>query len=258
MAGKSPRQGSSSDQTKKIEKPAKESEVARHREEQVIFVRGMFSNYGHSVANHLVNEFVRYGHLKNTLRHLNTVQPEDLGQQCDLIIRHIEQVGPNSLLMHSAHQSKPGKSSDAKDIDTSELGEQILDEAESRLMERVLKKPAKSKPSNQDSTAQKSKMQNWLEDDDLDAAEPAATAPPAPPDVPPDLPPGVEICPKTGRPMKDGKYIERRSGVDRRQQKDRRGNLEVVFKNRRFGGDRRSNVDRRKNPWTPPDKNNQS
>ena len=44
---------------------------------------------------------------------------------------------------------------------------------------------------------------------------------------------------------------ERRNGKERRQAKDRRSEVEMVFKNKRFGGERRSGKERRKN-WKPP------
>lgn len=41
--------------------------------------------------------------------------------------------------------------------------------------------------------------------------------------------------------------VERRNGIERRVSPDRRGDVELIFKNRRFGKDRRSKLERRKN-----------
>jgi hypothetical protein len=46
--------------------------------------------------------------------------------------------------------------------------------------------------------------------------------------------------------------VDRRSGIERRQQPDRRQDVEVITKNSRFGGDRRSGADRRKKQIPPP------
>jgi hypothetical protein len=40
--------------------------------------------------------------------------------------------------------------------------------------------------------------------------------------------------------------VERRNGIERRIAADRRGDVELIFKNRRFGKDRRSKIERRK------------
>lgn len=56
--------------------------------------------------------------------------------------------------------------------------------------------------------------------------------------------------PPPAQPEKSWPEIDRRSGKERRVNKDRRQDVELIFKNKRFGGDRRSGKDRRQN-WKP-------
>ncbi|GAB4317957.1 MAG: hypothetical protein Kow0059_11150 [Candidatus Sumerlaeia bacterium] len=201
-----------------VEKAVAESEHAREREGKINELRSLFVPFGHRIAAHFVSEFLRYGHLKASLRLLNLTQTNDFEQQCNLLYRHLEQVGPRALLMHIESGTTSKRLGDF-DLEPSlppqgDLTDQILGEAEARLIERMVRSrtPVRTPGTNDDT---------------------------------------ITICPKTGRPMKNGQYVERRSGKDRRsgqdrrRQGDRRQRLDVVFVNKRFGGDRRSGKDRR-------------
>lgn len=256
MAGKAPQHSGEDRPGEKANKRLKPSAQARQREDHVTDLRSQFVPYGHILANHLVSEFLRYGHLKNVLRMLNLIQPPELDQQCDLILRHLDQVGPQSLMLHLniAQKSPEDGTTTTQRETTTELGERILTEAEMRLMKKMMGQPHAQSPHQVETAINPAHKPTHDESEatSQSAQPPSAgsselTAPSQPP-----LEEGVTICPKTGRPMMDGQYIERRSGIERRQTKDRRVSLDVVFRNRRFGGDRRSGEDRRKNPWTPP------
>lgn len=54
----------------------------------------------------------------------------------------------------------------------------------------------------------------------------------------------------SAQPEKTWPEVERRSGKERRVHEDRRKDVELIFKNKRFGRDRRSGKDRRQN-WKP-------
>jgi hypothetical protein len=62
--------------------------------------------------------------------------------------------------------------------------------------------------------------------------------------------PQTEAAPLPPPPELTPRFIERRSGKERRKSLDRRLSIELIFKNKRFGGERRSGFDRRKN-WKP-------
>ena len=85
------------------------------------------------------------------------------------------------------------------------------------------------------------------------AIQPIAINPPKSASQSPPAPASVKPADPTAKPPSPEKTlteVERRSGKERRHNTDRRGDLEVVFRNRRFGGERRKGKDRRKN-WKP-------
>jgi len=90
------------------------------------------------------------------------------------------------------------------------------------------------------------------------AAPQASPFPPSSPvsphaSSPKDAPPSVKSPASPDKPtpgQKTWPAVERRSGKERRKMNNRRGQVETIFKNKRFGGERRSGKDRRK-PWKP-------
>lgn len=239
-----------------MDKAVRESMIAREREERMRELRAIFSNYGHQVMTHVTSQFIRYGHLKNTLKMMGLNQPPEFAAQRDLLLRYLEQTGTRGLIQKLSGQANLTPIPDAKEAQPEpapepqdEVADQILDEAESRLMERVLHSRSRKKGVHEHDT-QISKIR--AEDDT--ATDPNSPRHRKKSDR------EAEICPRTGRPMLDGEYIERRSGQDRRISakrrtgKDRRSEVEVIYQNKRFGKnrrtskDRRSGHDRRQNP----------
>ncbi|GAB4317962.1 MAG: hypothetical protein Kow0059_11160 [Candidatus Sumerlaeia bacterium] len=232
-----------------VEKAMLESLRAREREEKLRELRALFSSFGSDVMSHIASQFIRYGHLKNTLKLLNLTQPADLDAQRDLLLRHLELNGGHSLMQRLNASHRTGTSLDdtqpefspdarlARELD-------ILDEAEKQLMSRVLQRRSATASTH-------------LNDADTQILARTAAEPPTPPD---EHTPAVER--RSGQDRRQNQC--RRQVGDRRRKGDRRQNVELIFNNKRFGKNRRSNKDRRaghdrrsskdrrKNGWTQP------
>jgi hypothetical protein len=226
----------SSSRDRKVERSLSESKRTQEREDTIREVRSTFSVFGHEIASYMVSQYLRFGHLKNVCQSLNLSQPSDLEDQCFIILQYVEEGGSKALLQHlisgSKKNSPQSKPSDKADI------EDLLDEAENSLLRQVMKdtpQRRKQKLSREDTRVAEGETDHDSYDFDslIDTND------------------DIIIDPKTGRPMKDGKFIERRSGKDRRcgsdrrVTSDRRKYVETIFKNRRFGSDRRSGDERR-------------
>ncbi|OPZ21872.1 MAG: hypothetical protein BWZ10_00483 [candidate division BRC1 bacterium ADurb.BinA364] len=63
---------------------------------------------------------------------------------------------------------------------------------------------------------------------------------------------GSAIAAEPSGPAAFAQAVDRRSGRDRRLQKDRRKDVDAITKNKRFGGERRQNRERRQRQQPPP------
>ncbi|MCX7000021.1 MAG: hypothetical protein NT106_06980 [Candidatus Sumerlaeota bacterium] len=202
-----------------LQRKNKDMRLLSEKEEKVAFIKKYFSSFGERVLNTMLNHATSDTGLNNLMRKLGILRKDkDEDTIFAEIVGWIYTYGePRFLSLY-------------KELIPKELSSQKVEPVESlstQTSQTALSPDESSPGSPLDSTV---------------TVEIGSTSG----DVSPVLSPAIESKPSR-EAEKKWPEVERRSGKDRRARKERRKDMDVVFKNKRFGGERRSVKDRRKN-----------
>ncbi len=225
-------------------------------------IHSYFREFGYNSCEMLFNELVRHGGMKPLLEDIGLNDPGNSDDQYVYLLNYLRRNGMEVFAKKMGAEiywntdrpatpppSEPRAASglpymkQATPVNAPQYQRVKASLPESASSDRV-RKPDSSKSAKSSPPKIKKSETQRLSDEELKSLRKAAEAgPPAPGEKPPEgygtLPDGTW----------DGK-TERRSSKERRANRDRRNEVDVIFKNRRYGGDRRSGNERRKD-WPP-------
>ncbi|MBN1902307.1 hypothetical protein JW926_13360 [Candidatus Sumerlaeota bacterium] len=210
----------------------KEDERLRKKEKTITLAKKMYARFGNKVLTYMIN----YSLTENGMATLFKLLHLPLSETCKEEDQHLAVVewlnknGERSFLeTHRMEKFDSDFDYDIAPVITEDAKKPLYAPIETTKKEEGLPKPAQEKPP-------------------VMPQKPIAS-----PIVTPAIPLTASSFPKqpaTFPQDKKGNTGERRSGKERRHKPDRRADVELIFKNKRFGGERRSGEDRRKN-WKP-------
>lgn len=208
----------------------KEQEELRKKEETIALVKKIYARFGNKILTYMINYATSENGMIKVFKILNLSMASFQKQEDQhiAVIEWLNKFGERRFLeIHRMDQINKEMTFSIEPIIMDDVKKPLYSPVES--MERVpeispdIKKTPPFQPQKTSQPITPSPMPS------------KTTSPPAPP------PPLRE---------KTWPEVERRSGKERRKKPDRRNDVELIFKNKRFGGERRKGKDRRKN-WKP-------
>lgn len=209
------------------EQMKKEQQELLEKEKTVAMVKKLYARFGNKILTYMINYASSENGMIKVFKILN-LPMSNLHKEEDqhlAIIEWLNKFGERRFLeMHRMHQINREMAFAIDPV--------IMDDAKNPLYAPIQSK--KRAPEVSPVTP---------------ANPPAEPQKPSPPVTRPFIPPKApsqQVQPSTSR-EKTWPEVERRSGKERRQNPDRRNEVDLIFKNQRFGGERRHGKDRRKN-----------
>ena len=200
-------------------------------------IHNYFREFGYDLAETIHKELMKPAGMQRILRRLAVEDPGHPDDQYAAILNFLRRNGEESFL-EAIGQGRVDYRPKMQ-TDTTRMRE--IEEKQKELFRREFIRRAGTSEKAKEAPAK--------------PAEPKAASPAPVEELPPAAkqppPPAAPVAPEPQPPETvpggpwDG-VAERRRNKDRRTGQDRRGRVEVVFKNRRFGGDRRADKERRR------------
>ncbi len=200
-------------------------------------IHSYFREFGYNSCELIFNEIVRHGGMEPLLNDLGLNDPGNSDDQYVYLLNYLRRNGI--------------------DVFAKKMGAEAHRNAERPLIPEVEGKPVSGLPYMKQPTPLGARQYKRVQAKLPERKSSESVALPDPSEVEPVIrkkdTPLPEADDSSSGLLPDGSWdgkTERRSGKERRARGDRRSDVDVVFKNRRYGGDRRSGAERRKN-WPP-------